>query len=147
MPPLHPATVHFPIGLLLANALLTVLYLRSGNRSLEISAYHCLVLGWFGAVVATLAGSIDAWRQVYSDPSIRNTALINWVNGHAASGLSTVWIYGMALLRRRRNQNILDDPQQRGGYLRLLALGVVAVVVGGWLGGQLVYTFGLGVKG
>lgn len=153
---LHPATVHFPIALLLVSVLLTLLYLRQGERSegersegersLDTSAYHCLLIGWFGAVLAVLTGSVDAWRQVYGVDTPRDPALLNRVNIHAALGIATVWVFGMALLRRRRNPYILDDPQQRRGYVRLLLFGALLVIGGGWLGGQLVYSFGLGVQ-
>src|SRR4029078_11896575 len=47
-----PLTVHLRIGLLLGNALLPLLYLRRRDRALEISAFHCLWLGWLGTLVA-----------------------------------------------------------------------------------------------
>ncbi len=143
---LHPATVHFPIALLLVNLLLTLLYLRCGERSLETSAYHCLLIGWCGALLAVLTGGVDAWRQVYGADTPRDPALLNRVNIHALLGIAIVWVYGMALLRRRRTPQILDDPQRRMGYLCLLIIGALLVMGGGWLGGQLVYRFGLGVQ-
>jgi uncharacterized membrane protein len=142
--PLHPVTVHFPVALLLANALLTLLYLRGWGAAYETSAYHCLVLGWLGAVVATLSGAWDAWQQVYGPDAPRDVALLNWVNAHAAVGLAIVGVYGRALLLRRRQPDVLADAQARRGYLRLLLLGALLVLVGGWLGGYLVYTLGLG---
>lgn len=146
--PLHPFTVHVPLALLLAHALFTLLYLWRRTPSLETSAYHCLIVGWFGAVLATLTGSLDAWQQIYSGSAGATTdlALLNRVNAHAASGLAIVIVYGNLLLRRRRLPTLLDDPVQRRGYLRLLAVGVLLLLLGGWLGGQLVYRFGLGVQ-
>lgn len=143
---LHPATIHFPIALLLANGLLTLLYLRRREQSFETSAYHCLVLGWVGAVIATLTGLWDAWRQVYGPDATRNIALFNWVNAHAIVGVAIVTTYGQALLRRRRRPGLLDDPHRRTTYLWLLAIGAVLVVLNGWTGGQLVYSFRLGVE-
>jgi uncharacterized membrane protein len=60
MYPVHPLTVHLPIGLLLGNALLTVLYLRRGDPALEMSAFHCLWLGWLGAALAVAVGASAA---------------------------------------------------------------------------------------
>ncbi len=144
---LHPAVVHFPIALLLVSVALTLLYLRRGGTpaSLETTAYHCLIIGWFGAVLAVLTGSIDAWRQVYSADLPRDAGLLNRLNLHAILGLAVVAVYGAALLRRRRNPHLLADPQQRRGYVRLLLIGAGLLLVGSWLGGQLVYRFGLGV--
>ncbi len=145
MYPLHPLTVHFPVALLLANGLLTLLYLRGHGQAFETSAYHCLILGWIGAVVATLSGIWDAWQQVYAPEVVVTTGVLNRVNLHAALGLIIVFVYGRALLLRRRQSNILADQQQRRGYLRLLLVGALCVTLTGWLGGQLVYRYGLGV--
>jgi uncharacterized membrane protein len=146
MYPLHPFTVHFPIALLLANGLLTWLALRRRQPALEQSAYHCLVLGWFGAVLALLSGLWDAWQQVYGPAAPRDLVLLNWVNAHAALGVAIVLVYGRALLQRRRYPELLADPQRRRGYLWLLRIGALLVLVDGWIGGVLVYTFGLGVR-
>jgi uncharacterized membrane protein len=132
------------VALLLANGLLTLLYLRGWGAAYEVSAYHCLVLGWFGAVVATLSGAWDAWQQVYGPAAARDVVMLNWVNAHAAIGLAIVGVYGRALLLRRRQPDVLSDGRARRGYLRLLLVGVLLVLLDGWLGGYLVYTLGLG---
>lgn len=145
MYPLHPATVHFPIGLLLASSLFTLIAVRSGGAAWATSAYHCLLVGWLGGVLALLTGTFDAVRQL-TDPALpRDNALIGWVNAHAASNLVAVAVYGQALLRRRRNPAILDQPQGRGPYLRLHLIGALALIVGGWIGGHLVYGLKMGV--
>lgn len=141
---LHPATVHFPIALLLANGLLTLLYLRGKGQAFEISAYHCLVLGWLGSVLATLSGAWDAWRQVYGPQTPADPGVLNWVNAHALVGLALVIIYGQALLLRRRYPNVLADTQRRRGYLWRLGVGTLLVLLNGWIGGYLVYNLGLG---
>lgn len=145
MYPIHPITVHFPIALLLANGLLTVLYLRRGERSLETSAYHCLILGWIGSCIAALTGTIDALRQLTGPDASRDTTLLAWVNAHAALGIAIVIIYWQVYQRRRRHPAILDDVQGRKSYLRLLAMGALLIMIDGWLGGYLVYTFRLGI--
>lgn len=144
--PVHPFTVHFPIALLLANGLLTLLYLRSGERNFEISAYHCLIIGWFGACVAVITGAIDAWRQLGGPEGTLAPALMNRVNAHAGTGILVVGVYGWALLQRYRQPDIVRDTRRRRGYLSLLLIGAILVVITSWLGGYLVYTLGLGVN-
>jgi uncharacterized membrane protein len=144
MYPVHPFTVHIPVGLLLAHGLFTLLYLRGKGGAFATSAYHCLVVGWIGALLACLSGAWDAWQQVYGPDAARDTTLLNLVNAHAIAGIAIVIIYGQVLLLRRRQPDILDDPQQRGGYLRLVVVGVLLVLLNGWIGGQLVYSYGLG---
>ncbi|MFQ3663605.1 MAG: DUF2231 domain-containing protein, partial [Chloroflexaceae bacterium] len=142
MSALHPFTVHFPIALLLVSGLFTVIALRRGEPAWETSAYHCLLVGWLAGVVAALSGSFDAARQLIGPEAPR--ALVGWVNAHAFVNLAALVVYGQALLQRRRRPDLLADAMARRGYLRLHAVGALLLVVGGWLGGQLVYRFGLG---
>lgn len=146
MYPLHPFTVHFPIALLLASGLFTVLALRRGEQVWATSAYHCLLVGWLAGVVALLSGAVDALRQLVGPDAPRDNALIGWVNAHAFANLAAMVVYGQALLHRRRRPTILDDAEARRGYLWLHAVGALLLIVGGWLGGQLVYRLGLGVS-
>lgn len=140
---LHPFTVHFPIALLLVSGLFTVLALRRGG-AWDSSAYHCLLIGWLGGVLALLTGLLDAARQLTGPDAPRDNGLIGWVNAHAFVNLVAVVIYGQALLRRRRSPAILADAEARRGYLWLHALGAALMLIGGWLGGHLVYGLGLG---
>jgi len=144
MYPFHAPTTHLPIGLLLGNALLTALYLRRGDATLETGAYHCLWLGWFGAVLAVASGIFDAARQLF-DPARPRTDALNWINAHALVGIAILVVYWQAWQMRRRHPGILADPAARRGYVARLGLGVALIVVDGWLGGHLVYSLGLGV--
>lgn len=143
---IHPLSVHFPLGLLLASGLFTLLYLRRGERAWETSAYHCLLVGWLAGVVALATGTVDALRQLVGPEAPRDNALIGWVNAHAIANLAATTVYGQALLRRRRRPAILEDADARRGYLRLHALGAALLLAGGWIGGELVYVFGMGLR-
>jgi uncharacterized membrane protein len=142
---IHPATVHFPIALLLVSSLFTLIALRRAG-GWETSAYHCLLVGWLAGVVAVLTGVWDAVRQLTGPDAIRDNTLITFVNIHAASNIAALVVYGQALLRRRRAPAILADAAARPGYLRLHLFGALLLLVGGWLGGYLVYRLGLGVQ-
>ena len=144
MYPIHALTVHLPIGLLLGNAAFTALYLRRGDASLETAAYHCLWLGWFGALLAVAAGIFDAARQLFDPVNPRDDAL-GWINAHGLVGLAILVVYWQAWQLRRRSPAILSDATARRGYLLRLAIGLALIVVDGWLGGHLVYVLRLGV--
>jgi uncharacterized membrane protein len=144
MYPLHPLTVHLPIGLLLGNALLTLLYLRRSEPGFEISAFHCLWLGWLGALLAIAAGTFDAARQLLSATNPRTDAL-GWINAHALVGFAILVVYWQAWQIRRRNPGVLANPDARRSYLARLVIGVALLVLDGWLGGHLVYSLRLGV--
>ena len=145
MYPFNPLTVHLPIGLLLGNALLTALYLRRGERALEVSAFHCLWMGWLGVLLALASGTFDAVRQLFDATRPRDDAL-GWINAHAAVGVAILILYWQAWQIRRRNPATLDDLAARRGYLARLALGVALLILDGWLGGHLVYSLRLGVQ-
>lgn len=143
MEPFHPPSVHLPIGLLIGNAVFTVLYLRRGEPSLEMAAFHCLWLGTLLLLPAVVTGTWEAARQLFG-PNPRNDAL-GWINAHAAAGLSLFGVYWRAWQLRRRNPRLLDQADTRRSYLFWLAVGAVLVVVSGWLGGHMVYVLRLGV--
>lgn len=148
---LHPLSVHFPLALLLASGLFTMIALRGGGAPTsgagwETSAYHCLLVGWLAGVVALLTGAVDAVRQLVGPEAPRDNAMIGWVNAHAIANLAAMGVYGQALLRRRRRPAILADPAARRGYLRLHAAGAALLLIGGWIGGHLVYVLGLGLQ-
>lgn len=143
MYPLHPLTVHLPIGLLIGHAILTLLYLRRGDRALEISAYHCLWLGWLLTLPAVLTGTASAAQQL-TGPAAREDVL-GWINAHALAGIALVALYWRVWQTRRRNPAVLDDPHTRRGYLAQVGLGVALLLISGWLGGHMVYSLGVGV--
>lgn len=143
---LHPVTVHFPIALLLVSSFFTVLALRRPAGGWELSAYHCLLVGWLAGGIAVLTGTWDAVRQLTGPDAIRDNMLITWVNLHAFSNIAALAVYGQALLQRRRRPDLLNDQERRKGYLRLHVIGAALLLIGGWLGGYLVYQLGLGVR-
>lgn len=142
---IHPLTVHLPIGLLLGNALLTLLYLRRGDRSLETAAFHCLWLGALLLLPAIATGTFEAVQLLFAASNPRDDAL-GWINAHALVGVAALVVYWQAWQARRRNPALLDDPVRRRGYLGWLAAGVGLLVLSGWIGGHMVYTLGVGVR-
>jgi len=142
--PLHPVFVHLPIGLLIGNALLTILYLRRGNAEVERAAYHCLWLGLLLILPTIAAGAWDAVQYLGRAEQYPN-ALI-WINGHAIAGIVTGLVYWQVWQIRRRNPAVLDDTMKRPGYLAWLSTGVVFLFVGGLTGGHMVYELGIGPR-
>lgn len=140
--PLHPPTVHVPIGLLIGNALLTLLYLRQGERALEVSAYHCLRLGFLFLLPTIIGGVIDAARHLASP---NGAEALFWINAHALSGALLTIVYWQAWQLRRRNPTVLDDSDTRRGYLARIIIGAILIVISGFLGGHMVYTLRVGV--
>jgi uncharacterized membrane protein len=77
------------------------------------------------------------------------------LNGHITSALATIIVYAAIFYRvwlhrnRRRASDpadLLDLPTARGWLSLLLLLGIATVAIGGWLGGELVYTWGVNIN-
>lgn len=57
----HPMTVHFPIVFMLSNPFFNVLYLLTGQRSFETTAFHCLGGGILFMLVGMVTGFLTWW--------------------------------------------------------------------------------------
>lgn len=137
--PLHPMVVHFPIALYLLGVLLTLGYLWRHTPDYERFAYWTFILAWISVVVAALAGLVDQGSLAPNDPRRDN------INNHITTGVVLLVINGLVVYYRFRWADVLATSR-RWQYLALMAAGVVAVAVTGWLGGELVYTLKVGIE-
>jgi uncharacterized membrane protein len=143
--PLHPFTVHFPIAFYLLGVLLTLIYLGRGQAEVERFAFWSFGLSWIAAIVASVVGLIDQNQLAQDDPR-RNT-----VNAHITAAVALLIINGLLLYFRFRwlkkeLAGLKNLPALHLGlYLGLMALGVAAVLITAWLGGELVYRLRVGI--
>ena len=155
---LHPATIHFPIALLLLGSALALVHLwRPGAAQIRWTAWLLLALGWLGGVVAVLTGLV---AQSNLPPDAPYRAVLNW---HIGAGLGQLVVYGFVLYQgwlfrsaRRQKQraargdaavDLLDSRAARIWLTALLLLGMFLVAGTGWNGGVLVYEWGVNVGG
>lgn len=136
--PLHPMTVHFPIALYLLGVLLTIGYLWRGQQDYERFAYWTFILSWLATIVASFVGLMDQSQIELDDPRRAS------VNPHITAGVALLIINGLLVYMRFRWADVLT--RYRRLYLGLMLLGVVAVLATGWLGGELVYRWRIGVN-
>jgi len=136
---LHPITVHFTIGLLSSAVVLYVIgRISPPARQLLVVARWNLWLGSASALL-TLGSGWAAYYTVSHD-AMSHTAMEvhrNW--GHIVVVFFTaaaIWVW----IQERRASQIPFLG------LLLLACAQTVLVITGWLGGELVYHFGLGVK-
>jgi predicted heme/steroid binding protein/uncharacterized membrane protein len=64
----HPMIVHFPIAFMIAPGLFCLLYLTTGFKSFEITAFHCLGAGILFSVPAILTGFFTWWLNYQAKP-------------------------------------------------------------------------------
>ena len=65
----HPMTVHFPIVFSFSTTIFNILYLITGNKSLEITALHCLAAGIMFTAVAITTGLYTWWLNYMAKPN------------------------------------------------------------------------------
>lgn len=133
--PLHPAVVHFPIGLLLSATLADLAWAVGLTTDVHVGAV-LMAGGLCGGLLAMGAGMIDFARL---DAAVVPHALRHMT----AVGLA--WLgYAVALYLRR---DVFAGSASIGTFSIVLSMISAALLaLGGWLGGRLVYTFAAGVS-
>ena len=119
---LHPATVHFPIALLLVAALVQAAALARGSARLENAVRVMAVAGGVGATVAAVFGWIHTGIWTGGDATMQ---LHRWIG--SALGLAGPVIAWLAL----------KPEAGRWAYITLLFAAALAVIVQGYLGAEL----------
>lgn len=141
IPNWHPLIVHFTIALLLTAAAMFVLGAAFARRPLgpavTLVARWNLALGIVAAILALVTGWQAYNTVTHDEPSHGNMVVhLRWALGAAGLFIAAA---AAAWFDRRR---------AAGGGLALLALLAVAsgaLFVTGWIGGENVYRYGLGV--
>ena len=137
--PFHPRVVHFPIALSIVGALFIMIGTLRRQERWAGYGQVSLLLGWLGIMAAVVTGLID------QTTAPQTTAVAAVINQHITAGIALLVAVGLALYWPLRNKKLWQSPA-RWGYLALLAAIVTLVLIEGWLGGKLVYEFGVGVK-
>jgi len=136
--PLHAALSDFPMVLLLLWVALDGAALVLGSPLLWMLGRWALIGGTAAAVLAASAGFLDYLTVGETVPRAVRTASL-----HLAVMLSVTCIAVIDLVYRGTS-----PPAGAGLVLHVGALGLVAIGLGagGWLGGHLVFHFGVGVE-
>ncbi|CAA9410890.1 MAG: hypothetical protein AVDCRST_MAG78-403 [uncultured Rubrobacteraceae bacterium] len=136
---LHGALNHFPIALLFASAGLD--FVAGKRPSLRSSAWLLLVLGTLGAIAATVSGLL-AHLAYEDDPYLLSAMEVHQYLAFATTGLFvalTAW--------RWRSSRRGSDIGGNRLYSALALLGLVLLGITGFLGGNLLTEYGIGVRG
>jgi uncharacterized membrane protein len=132
--PLHPALVHFPLGLLLSATIADLAWVAGLTADTHVGAV-LMAGGLAAALLAMGAGMVDFTRL---DQAVVPHALRHMM----AVGLA--WCgYGIALYLRR--DSLSGSAALGSPTIAVSVISALILALGGWLGGQLVYTFGAGV--
>lgn len=138
--PIHPMLIPIPIGLLVGSLVADLIYMADGSLFWYDMAWWAMAFGVVGALVAAIPGLIDYNAVVKRDRKARAIGL-----AHMIINLSVVGLY-LLNLALRYNHLAASGPMF-GATLALSVIAILALSASGWLGGELVYRFGVGMGG
>jgi len=129
----HPMTVHFPIAFMILFPIFNVLYLLTGNQSLETSAFHVLSAGLAAAPVAMLTGPYNWWLNYGA----------KWSQVIAVKVFGSLFLLVLILITFFWRLNVpgimLQPTEARAIYLTLNFTIPVVVTVLGWFGAKMTF--------
>jgi|SRR5581483_3554024 len=133
---IHPMLVGLPIGLFLSSVVCDVLHMTLHNHVFGPVAFWMMTFGIIGAVFAAIPGLID-WLSIPSGTRAFRVGLIHMFVNIASLGffIFSWWARMWGHL-----------PDASWAPFTLALIGLVLLVVGGWLGGELVEQHGLSVR-
>ena len=134
--PLHPALAHFPVGLWLAVVLWDLVgWWKSPDTLWWQMSYWCLALGLVAALPATATGLLEFLAIRPGGPAIDAATM------HMMAMISATAIFGASWVVRAKAAATMAPT---AWALGLALVGAGVLLVGGWLGGTLVYRHGIG---
>lgn len=134
--PLHPMLVHFPVALWTLSVAADAGGLVTDGEAWWSASFACQALGLLAALPAMAAGALDFTSLPRGHPGL-DTAVAHLM------AMGTAWLLFLASAMLRGLPGAGAAP-----LLAILAgcAGFLAMAVGGWLGGRLVYHFRVGVE-
>ena len=131
--PIHPMLVVFPIGLWIFSLISDFVFLLTDDAVWNDVAFYTMAGGLIGAVLAAVPGLFDMFS--ISDKKVGKIA---W--NHMILNLIAVVIFAVDFYLRLGNTRGATFP------IVLSVVGVLFIAVSGWLGGEMVYVHGMGVR-
>ena len=129
----HPMTVHFPIVFMFSATIFNLIFLITGVRSFETTAFHCLGGGIFFTIVTIATGLYTWWLNYLSRPvraiTIKKTISVILL---AVSTIAFFW--------RLLSAEVMVSLTGAGYLYLLLVLSLLPLVtVIGWFGASLTF--------
>ncbi len=139
MPNVHPLVVHFPIALLTVSFIFDLAGIFLRHQVMERAGWWTLASGVAGLLVAVVSG-LQAEHSVVIPPEAKSV-----FETHEEVAFIVSSLYAALLLWRIATRTRVPLDRQ-WIYLGLSFIGMLLIWVGAWHGGELVYTYGVGVK-
>jgi uncharacterized membrane protein len=136
--PVHPMLVHFPIAFWTVAAGAYVGAAASAGESVAIVAKFANGAGLITALLAMLPGLFEL-RSITRGSQAMQVAMWHLMV------MSTVWCCFLAAMVASLSTE-MDYSTAQFGAVACACVGFLLMGIGGWLGGRLVYEFGVAVK-
>jgi uncharacterized membrane protein len=136
--PIHPLIVTIPIGLWSFALVADIMYLWRENPAWIWVAYYCLGAGCLVAILAAVVGMIDLF-------GVKDKGAFHAGSIHAAVNVVALIVFAVDFYMRTGHGPNIPAPSSRVPFA-LSIVGVALILVSGWLGGELVYRYGLAVN-
>jgi len=139
--PIHPMLIVFPIGLWIFSLACDLIRVSGASGGAWASvALYAMVGGLIGALGAAIPGFIDLLYYKGGAPPVKKIALT-----HMTINLIAVVLYAVNIWLRVSNPSSISPNISTPVILSII--GVALLCVSGWLGGQMVHVYGVGVEG
>ena len=125
----------FPIGLWIFSLVCDIIYWAGGGATWDTVSKYAIAGGCIGALLAAVPGFIDLLSM--SKSPVRTIAI-----GHMALNLGALALFVISFFIR----NSLPAGTETVAPFVLSIIGVATVFVSGWLGGAMVYEYGMAVE-
>lgn len=134
--PVHPMIIPFPLALWTTSFVVDVLFYFLRHPTLLIISKFMIGAGCLGAVAAAIPGIID-WL------AIENGEVKKAANWHARLNIAALVVFAISFFLRLGSYSEIVGRKLTIPFL-LSLVGMILISISGWLGGELVFRYGVG---
>jgi len=131
---IHPILIVFPLGLLGTSVVFDIIYLIWGGGLMAQVSFWMMTAGIIGGLLAAPFGFID-WMAIPNGTRAKTIG--------AAHGITNVVVLLLFVASWGMRSDLPEQPETLASILSFI--GLIAALLGGWLGGELVERLGVGV--
>ena len=134
--PIHPMLIPFPLALWVTSFVVDILFYFFRHPTLLVISKFMIAAGCLGAIAAAIPGFID-WL------AIKNGDVKKVANWHARLNVTALVVFAISFFLRLGSYSDFVGRRLTVPFL-LSLVGVILISISGWLGGELVFRYGLG---